>query len=264
MAGIPSDPRIPSANLEFDVNKDEIISRFSEFCGHGASIKICGACAVGDVMAAGESHQLPLTHNRVAFLERSEEYLLQFPQSRRDSMKLLKHNGKVYHLDAVAFNESDETVTICVSCYISLAHALTTGKPPLGTLAFYDYGIVPATLPELSLAEEIATSVNIVVQVILNLKPLSGVSVTAAKGHAIALPLTGIQSLATRVYQLPRQDLCEHIWLVVVAKKQLWKPMRRLLSRKGPHTCNPQHILSTFLYHKAVEIKNFEHVAIPN
>ena len=49
------------------------------------------------------------------------------------------------------------------------------------TLAFYDYGCVPASLPELSLAEEIATSVNIVVQVVLILKPLAGVAVTAAK-----------------------------------------------------------------------------------
>ena len=153
MAGIPPDPRIPSANLDFDVNKDEIISRYSEFCGHGATIKICGACAIGDVMTAGESHQLPLTHNRVTFFERHEEYLQRIPQSRRDSMNLLEHNGKVYHLDAAAFNEADGTVTICESCYNSIAHALRTGKFPIGTLAFYDYGIVPACLPELSLAE---------------------------------------------------------------------------------------------------------------
>ena len=106
-------------------------------------------------------------------------------------MYLLRHDGKLYHLDDVAFDEVNTVVTICASCYTSLAHALRTGKPPIGTLAFYDYGIVPATLPELSLAEDIATSVNIVMQVILNLKPLAGVSVTATKGHAIALPLTG-------------------------------------------------------------------------
>ena len=204
MAGISTDPRIPSANLDFHVNKDEIISRFSEFCGHGATIKICGACAKGDVMTAGESHQLPLTHNRVTFFERHEEYLQRIPQSRRDSMNLLEHNGKVYHLDAAAFNEADETVTICECCYNSIAHALISGNFPIGTLAFYNYGIVPASLPELSLAEEIATSVNIVMQTIINLKPLAGVSVTAAKGHAIALPLTGVSSLATIVYQLPR------------------------------------------------------------
>ena len=114
-------------------------------------------------------------------------------------MKLLKHNGIVYHLDAASFNEAEGTVTICKSCYTSLAHALRTGKYPIGTLAFYDYGIVPATLPELSLAEEIATSLNIIIQVILNLKPLAGVSVTATKGHAIALPLTGANSLLTIV-----------------------------------------------------------------
>ena len=127
-------------------------------------------------MAAGESYQLPLTHNRVAILECREELLQQFPQIRRNSMYLVKHNDKVYHLDAVAFDKVNKVVNICASCYTSLAHALRTDKPPLGTLAFYDYGIVTATLPELSLAEEIATSVNIVMQVILNLKPLVGVS----------------------------------------------------------------------------------------
>ena len=47
-------------------------------------------------------------------------------------------------------------------------------------------------------------------------------------------------------------------------KEDLWKPIRRLLSRKGPLTCNPRHILSTLLYRKAVGNKNYEHVAVPN
>jgi hypothetical protein len=193
-----------------------------------------------------------------------KEKLEKLPQIRRDSMHLLQRDGIVYHLDAKAFNEEDETFIVCNSCYNSLPYAIRTGKPPVGTFAFYDYGIVPATLPKLSLAEEIATSINIVIQVIVNLKPLAGVSQTAAKGHAIAVPLTGVQSLATVVYELPRQDLSEHIWLVVVAKKGMWKAMRRLLSRKGPLTCNPRHILTTLLYRKAVKNKNYEHVRIPD
>ena len=40
--------------------------------------------------------------------------------------------------------------------------------------------------------------------------------------------------------------------------------MRRLLSRKGPLTCNPRHILATLLYRKAVHNKNYEHVRIPD
>ena len=122
---------------------------------------------------------------------------------------------------------TNKTVTICGSCYTSLAHELRTGKPPVGTLAFYYYGFAQDSLPELSLAEEIATSLNIIMQTIIDLKPLAGVSVTAAKGHAIALPLTGVNSLATIVYKLPRRDLCDHIGLVVVAKKQFCKPIRR-------------------------------------
>ena len=68
-------------------------------------------------------------------------------------------------------------------------------------------------------------SVKIVVQVILNWKRLAGVFETAAKGHAIALPLNGVQSFATVVNLLPRHYLCQYIWLVIIAKKQLWKPM---------------------------------------
>ena len=263
MAGIPADPRIASANLDFDVDEEHIISRFSDFCGHEASIKICGSCGVGDIMAGGEFYELPLTHTRVTILICDKEKLERLPEIRRESMHLLKRNGKVYHLDIKAFNEEDETFIVCTSCYNSLAYANRTGKPPVGTFAFYDYGIVPANLPKLSFAEEIATSVNIVIQVIVNLKPLAGVSQTAAKGHAIAVPLTGVQSLATVVYDLPRQDLSEHISLVVVAKKDMWKAMRRLLRRKGPLTCNPRHILYTLLYRKAVKNKNYEHVRIP-
>ena len=115
----------------------------------------------------------------------------------------------------------------------------------------------------MTLAETIATSVNIVIQVILNLRPLGGISQTAAKGHAIAVPLTGVQSLATKVYELPRTDLCEHIQLVVVAKKGMWKAMRRLLQRKGPLTCDPRKILATLLYRKGVENENYENIKIP-
>ena len=214
-------------------------------------------------MVNTEYYELPLTHARVPVFICDIEKLEELPQIRRDSMHLLKRNGNYYHLDAKAFNEEDETFIICASCYNSLPYAIRTGKPPLGTFAYYDYGIVPATLPKLSLAEEIATSVNIVIQVIVNLKPLAGVSQTPAKGHASAVPLTGVQSLATIVYELPRQDLSEHIMLVVVAKKGMWKAMRRLLSRKGPLLCDPRNILTTLLYRKAVENKNYEHVSIP-
>ena len=171
-------------------------------------------------------------------------------------MHILWYDGK-------AFDDNEETVNICAGCYTSIAYAMKKGKPPMGTYAFYDYGVIPAHLPKLTLAEEIATSINIILQVILNLRPLNGVSQTAAKGNAIAVPLTGVQSLATTVYELPRQDLCDHIWLVVVAKKVMWKAMRRLLRRKGPLTCDPRKILATLLYRKEVANKNYDQVRIP-
>ena len=263
MAGIPADPRICAANLEFDVDEERIISHFSQFCGHGAAIRICGACGIGDIMSNDESYKLPLSHPRIIFLLCDKDKLDSITDLRRKAMHLLERDGLTYHLDSTAYNDSDETVTICATCYTSLAHAIRTGKAPIQTFAFYDYGVIPAHLPQLTLAETIATSVNVIIQVILNLRPLGGISQTAAKGHAIAVPLTGVQSLATVVYELPRIDLCEHIRLVVVAKKGMWKAMRRLLQRKGPLTCDPRKILVTLLYRKGVENKNYENVKIP-
>ena len=189
MAGIPPDPRICSANLEFHVDEERIISRFSEFCGHGAAIKICGACGIGDIMSNDESYKLLLSHPRIVFLLCDKDFLDSISDLRRLSLHLLERDGKIYHLDPAAFDDSDETIIICATCYTSLAHALRTGKPPIQTFAFYDYGVIPAHLPHLTLAETIATSVNIVIQVILNLRPLGGISQTAAKGHAVAVYL---------------------------------------------------------------------------
>ena len=50
---------------------------------------------------------------------------------------------------------------------------------------------------------------------------------------------------------------------MVVAKKGMWKAMRRLLSRKGPLTCDPQKILVSLLYRKGVESENYKNVRIP-
>ena len=60
-------------------------------------------------------------------------------------MHLLNRHGKVYPLNVNAFNEEDETLMVCASCYNSLPHAIRTGKRHIGTFAYYDYGIVPGT-----------------------------------------------------------------------------------------------------------------------
>ena len=46
---IPANPRTASANLLFDAKKEDIISRFADFCGHGATIKVFESCGIGEV-----------------------------------------------------------------------------------------------------------------------------------------------------------------------------------------------------------------------
>ena len=112
MAGIPADPRICSANLEFQVDEENIISRFSKFCGHGATIKICGACGIGDIMSNDESYKLPLSHTRIFFLLCDKDFLRSISDLRRQSMHLLEIDEQTYHLDPAAFDDIDKTVNI--------------------------------------------------------------------------------------------------------------------------------------------------------
>ena len=123
MTGIPADPRICSANLEFQVDEENIISRFSKFCGHGATIKICGACGIGDIMINDESYKLPLSHTRIFFLLCDKDFLRSISDLRRQSMHLLEIDEQTYHLDPAGFDDIDKTINICATCYASLAHA---------------------------------------------------------------------------------------------------------------------------------------------
>ena len=71
---------------------------------------------------------------------------------------------------------------------------------------------------------------------------LGGISQSAAKGNAVTMPLSGIQSLATTVFDLPRKDIFRHIKLVVVAKKCMWRLMKIMLRNRGPLVCDPTDI----------------------
>ena len=104
-------------------------------------------------MVGNESLELPLLHNRLTVLECSPKKLVSYSSTKRESMNLVTMDGKTYHLDATAVATEKKAVTICRECYISLAHALITKKPPIQTFAFYDYGVIPARIPKLSLAE---------------------------------------------------------------------------------------------------------------
>ena len=211
-----------------------------------------------------ESRELPLLHKRIGLLQCLAEKLALLSPARIESMNLVTVDGNTYHLDSAAVDTEKKTVTVCRTYYISLAHALKTKKPPLQTFAFYDCGVIPARIPKLSLAETIATSRNIVLQLILNLRPLNGVSQETAKGHAISLPLSGIQSLATVLGELPRGDLSDHIRLVIVAKKNLWKLTKQLVRRGGPLRCDPHKVMITLQYRKGVDNKNYEDIKIPS
>ena len=156
MAGIPADPRICPDDLSFNVDTTAIINRFSETTGHAAPIKTCGACGIRDVMVEGEYRVIPLSHKKISVLECTQEKLETLTMERRHSMNLVVFEEVTYHLDSYAVDIDEGTVIVCASCFTSLAYAIRTNKPPIQTLAFYDYGIIPASLPKLSWAERIA------------------------------------------------------------------------------------------------------------
>ena len=61
-----------------------------------------------------------------------------------------------YNLDVDGFDETLKQVTVCEDCVTSLTYSCPRGKIPRQSIAFWDFGIIPARLPKLSLIETLS------------------------------------------------------------------------------------------------------------
>ena len=210
MAGVPKNHLRRPENLSPTVDTQGIIDRFSCYAGHNATIRVCGICSVRNVMVGEEYRELPLEHKYIQMVKIDDDALTA-KKARFSCYKIVTVDAEHYHLDPDGFDEETRLVTVCASCDKALFYSTSTKKLPPQSLAFYDPGVIPARLPKLSLIELLAISRNLVYTAIFHIRPIGGIQLIGLKGHSYVLPIDTVESAATMVSSLPREDLNKHI-----------------------------------------------------
>ena len=263
MAGVPKNHLRRPENLSPSVDTQGIIKRFASHAGHNASIKICSICSVRSVMVGDESKELPLEHKYIQLVKLHDENpLSDTPRSR--TRRIVTVDGEHYRLDPDGFDENTKLVTVCATCEKALFYASSTKRLPRQSLAFYDPGIIPARLPKLSLIEILAISKNLVYTAVFHMRAIGGVQQIGLKGHSYVLPIDTVESVATLVSSLPREDLTKHIMVGFMGTRSVYKVVKEMAKRLRPLSLNPKHVFMWLHFLKQVENPYYVNINIPD
>ena len=74
------------------------------------------------------------------------------------------------------------------------------------------------------------------------MRPIGGVQQIGLKGHSYVLPIDTVESAATLVSSLPRQDLSKHIMIGFMGTRSVYKVVNEMARRLGPLSMNPKHV----------------------
>ena len=263
MAGIPKNHLRRPENLRVKPDIQSIIDRFSEAAGHNATIRVCAVCTKRDVMVGEDFKLLPITHTYIALL-RIDEKDLPANKKRLACHKLVTVDGEHYRIDPAGFDRNGNMVTVCATCVKALAYSRTTKRLPRHSLAFYDPGTIPARLPKLSLIELLAVSKNLVYTSVFHMRPIGGVSQIGLKGHSYVLPIDTVESAATLVSSLPREDLSRHVMVGFMGTQAVYKMVKKIARRLGPLSMNPEYVFMWLSFLKEVENPYYINIDIPD
>ena len=84
------------------------------------------------------------------------------------------------------------------------------------------------------------------------------------KGHSYVLPIDTVESAATLVSSLPRDDLSRHVMVGFMGTRAVYKVVKQLARRLGPLSMNPQHFFMWLSFLKKVENPYYLNVNIPD
>ena len=241
MAGVPANylrkPVLPA--LPLDVQG--IIDQFAGVAGHDAPIKVCGVCTVRNVMCDTEVKLYSINHKFIQSLKCNATHI----PSNQQRLACLRHvivDNERYNLDIDGFDENLKQVAVCDDCANALKYTCPRGKIPRQSIAFWDFGIIPARLPKLSLIETLAISRNLVFTSIFHMRAIGGIEQIGLKGHSYVLPIDSVESLTTVVTSLPRKDLRKHVMVGFMGTPTLFSLVRKVAARVGPLSMNPVNI----------------------
>ena len=176
-------------------------------------------------MVGDEFKELPLEHKYIQLVKLDSDNP-PTDTTRSRCRKLVTVDGEHYRLDPDGFDENTKMVTVCITCDKALFYACSTKRLPRQSIAFYDPGVVPARLPKLSLLEILAISKNLVYTAIFHMRAIGGVQQIGLKGHSYDHPIDTVESAATLVGSLPREDLCKHIMVGFVGTRSVYKLLK--------------------------------------
>ena len=214
-------------------------------------------------MVGDESKELPLEHKYIQLVKLHDENpLTDTPRLR--TRRIVTVDGEHYRLDPDGFDENTKMVTVCATCEKALFYASSTKRLPRQSLAFYDPGIIPARLPKLSLIEILAISKNLVYTAVFHMRAIGGVQQIGIKGHSYVLPIDTVESVATLVGSLPREDLTKHILVGFMGTRSVYKVVKEMAKRLRPLSLNPKHVFMWLHFLKQVENPYYVNINIPD
>ncbi len=210
MRGTRPDPTKEPKNLIQPINRKAILEKWTQYMDPNAPIHVCGMCGRRDIMTKEDIDYKLIPANSLHICKANEKDLPPEGSARRQVMNLVKIGDELFHF--VAEGVKDDKVIVCSTCSSALQYANDHKKPPMHTIAHYDLGKIPSTLPYLNLTERMTIATGLAIKTIIHVKSPNPHSI---KGHAFGIKMKKDDVLHSIVKQLPRCDLDMRMQLVI-------------------------------------------------
>ena len=96
------------------------------------------------------------------------------------------------------------------------------------------------------------------------MRAIGGVQQIGLKGHSYVLPIDTVESAASLVSSLPREDLTKHIMVGFMGTRSFYKVVKEMAKRLRPLSINPKHVFMQLHFLKEVENPYYVNIDIPD
>ena len=96
------------------------------------------------------------------------------------------------------------------------------------------------------------------------MRATGGVQQIGLKGHSYVLPIDTVESAATLVSSLPREDLTKHIMVGFMGTRSVYNVVKEMAKRLRPLSINPKHVFMWLHFLKEVENPYYVNIDVPD
>ena len=260
------DPRQKPQNINFNINKDEILNQWKQSMDHNIGIGTCATCGRQIIKADKEFKVMKITNKLLQCFKADQTTLPNKNSIKYKCLHLMEFNNGKDIFKLCDKGVKGDQVTVCKVCLGKLNHAKKTKIPPIHTLANYDLCKIPNDLcpiQDLTLGERLAMSKVIVHVPLIQLKPVYGPGNAGIKGHSFGIKSTQDEIARSMVQILPRHDLDEVIHVSLVAEKEMIPIAKKILKQGGGALNIRAHVIIPWLqWLKEMDNPHFRNVTI--